>query len=457
MHKSSLTIESCRQHLEELIFDSSSLPNSEVSNPDLGLVGIELEVFAYRMTGNKEKPFTPVRFNNESGSLREVFLKISEDSGGKALYEKTNDPEIGEELLKKIEFPNGDNFQFEPGGQVEIIINPCTDLMEVESRLHFKQSILSKITSEYGIHFTQHGTNPWFGTEEIGLQVKKDRYRHLQNYLDGIGSYGKMMMRQTGSLQINLDLGNTEKTRVKRIVAANLLSPIATALFANSSYTAGKINGLKSYRSFIWQQLDPKRTGILPLKHMDNSWSKDNVLNEYLKFSLKAPLVYIERIPDVKVPSEFTFKKWLKNPFHNHTPDLNDFDHHLSLLFPEVRLRKYVELRSIDAPPEEWQMVPLYFYTGLLYNRKYLEKVLDLLLPLKNEIEELYKTAVNGFENDKLYQLSLEIMKLSIEGFAELPSVFKNEKQTEKLVSFYEHFTSKRTSFADESLLIYTK
>lgn len=457
MHKSSLTIDSCRQHLDEIIFGSSSLPNSEVPNPDLGLVGIELEVFPYQITGNKEKAVAPGRFNEGSLSLKEVFLKVSEDFGGKALYEKNSDPEIGEELLKKIEFPNGDNFQFEPGGQVEIIINPCKDLMELESRLHFKQSILAKITSEYGIHFTQHGTNPYFGTEEIGLQVQKARYLHLQNYLDGISKYGRMMMRQTGSLQINLDLGNTEETRVKRIIAANLLSPIATALFANSSFTAGKINGLKSYRSFIWQQLDPKRTGILPLKNIDNSWSKENVLIEYFKFSMNAPLVYIDRLPDVKVPSDFTFRNWLKKTFHNQTPDLGDYNHHLSLLFPEVRLRKYLELRSIDAPPEEWQIVPVYFYIGLLYNSKYLEKLLDLLLPHKNEIENLYKTAVFGVEDDKLFNLSKKIMKLSIEGFKEIPSAFKDEKQTAKLISFFEHFTLKRKSFSDESLLFYQK
>ena len=266
-----------------------------------------------------------------------------------------------------------------------------------------------------------------------------------------------MMMRLTGSLQINLDLGKDEKTRVKRIIASNLLSPIATALFANSLITSGTKNDLKSYRSFIWQKLDPKRTGILPLEKICESFTKRSVIEEYLNFSLNAPLIYIEKDPLYDTPLEFTFKDWLSQDLNGHSPDISDFANHLSLLFPEVRLRKYLELRSVDAPPREWQMIPVYFYTGLLYDNNILEKTLDLLIPVKKEIENLRREAVNGFLKEELYTLSKQIMNLSIEGFKALPSSFKDEKQTHKLISFYENYTLNRKCFADDSIKFLNK
>ncbi len=441
-----LTTAACRNFLEETIFGSSSLPNLEISKMDVGLVGIELEVFPFQIL--KDSKVAPIQFK----SYKDLLIKIAAGFEGVPVYEEEDT-----DLLKKIEFPNGDNFQFEPGGQIEIIINPCQHLVELESRIDFMQSILSEITKIQGIQFAQHGTNPWFGTNEINLQVPKQRYINLQNYLDKISPFGRMMMRLTGSLQINLDLGNDEKTRVKRIIATNLLSPLATALFANSSVTSGTKNDLKAYRSFIWQKLDPKRTGILPLEKICESFKKEEVIEEYLNFSLNAPLIYIEKDPLYDTPLEFTFKDWLSQDLNGHHPDISDFANHLSLLFPEVRLRKYIELRSVDAPPKEWQMVPVYFYTGLLYESSFLEKTLDILIPVKEDIENMARKATNGFLSEELYLLSKQIMKLSIEGFKALPSSFKDENQTDKLISFYENYTSKRRCFADDSIDFFKK
>lgn len=429
-----LTRESCRKYLEAIIFNYSE-------NTQPGLVGIELEVFPFKKSENS---VLPVPFSE----YIEILISTSKDLGGTPIYEEEIN---GIRRLKKIAFPNGDNFQFEPGGQIEIIINPCKNLPELEVRLASKQSLLSEISKAHGIYFTQHGTNPFFDTEELGLQNPKSRYQFLQNYLDEISDYGRKMMRLTGSLQINLDSGKNEETCVKRIVAANLISPFATALFANSSVTSGIKGNMKSFRAYIWQHLDSKRTGILPLKKITESWKKDTVIEEYLNFSLEAPIIYFQK-GSSGFPSKFTFGYWIENPIESQIPKLKDFEQHLSLLFPEVRLRKYLELRSVDAPPDDWQMIPVYFYTGLLYNPATLENTQKLLLPYKNDLSIFLKKAINGLEDDELYRISGELMKLAIDGFSDLPSDFINKKQQKKMQSFHKNFTSKRLCPAETSV-----
>ncbi|CAM4122802.1 glutamate-cysteine ligase family protein [Gillisia limnaea] len=451
MNQKTLTHQCCREYLEETIFGTTSFPNPEVWEKEIGLLGIELEIFPFKIS---EGLPVPIRIQDETIKLLDILINASATIAGKAIYEEEGK---NKNLLKKIEFPNGDNFQFEPGGQIEICINPCKNLRELEGRIKAKQNLLSKITSEYGIHFAQYGTNPWFGTEDLGLQIPKQRYLNLQNYLDAISPFGRKMMRLTGSLQVNLDLGRDEDTRIKRIVAANLLSPFATAIFANSPVAAGKINGFKSYRSNIWQQLDPKRTGLLPLEKIIKSWKKEDVVGEYLKFALNAPLIYIGENPEHILASEYTFDHWLQHPINDHSPKITDFINHLSLLFPEVRLRKYLEIRSVDAPPKEWQMLPVYFYTGLLYSNLVLDKTLKLLMPKQENIKQMLTESVNGFINDDLYHLSREVMKLAIEGFLGLPSKFKDKTQVESMVSFYEKYTSKRRCFADDSIEFFNK
>lgn len=451
MSKKPLIRHSCQEYLDETIFGSSSFPNPKVWEKEIGLVGIELEIFPFKI---REGLHVPVRIQDEPLNLLDILINASAATAGKAIYEEEG---RNKNLLKKIEFPNGDNFQFEPGGQIEICINPCKNLRELEGRIKAKQNLLSKITSEYGIHFAQYGTNPWFGTEDLGLQIPKQRYLNLQNYLDTISPFGRKMMRLTGSLQVNLDLGWEEDTRIKRIVAANLLSPFATAIFANSPLTAGKINSFKSYRSYIWQQLDPKRTGLLPLEKIIKSWKKVDVVEEYLKFALDAPLIYMEKHPEFILASEYTFDHWLQHPINAHSPEITDFINHLSLLFPEVRLKKYLETRSVDAPPKEWQMLPVYFYTGLLYNNSSLNKTLDLLISKQENIEQMLTESVHGFINDDLYHLSNEVMKLAIEGFSGFSSNYKDKIQVELMVSFYEKYTSKRRCFADDSIEFFNK
>src|SRR5690606_11328332 len=151
-------------------------------------------------------------------------------------------------------------------------------------------------------------------------------------------------------------LGDAVDTRIRRVVAANLLVPFVTGLFAHSPRISGQATGHKAYRSHIWQQADPARTGVLPMEHVASSMRADDLFEAYLGFAMRAPVVFIPALGDVVLPRELTFADWMREPIAGIRPDITHFAYHLTLLFPEVRLRGYLELRTADAPPPEHQL-----------------------------------------------------------------------------------------------------
>ncbi|MEO9144300.1 MAG: glutamate-cysteine ligase family protein [Ginsengibacter sp.] len=452
MHKSPtlLTRELCRDYIENHLF-SPGTPNTGRPPGEVGFIGLELESFPYCI--NSQKKTHTVNFNGGNDSLLNVLRDSSEAFGGVARYlDKGAADDQQRPLTGAIEFPDGSSFQFEPGGQTEISTAPCDSIEKVNAQLKSRQEILRMLKQKNGIHFAQFGTNPWFNAEDIGFQMNKIRYRAMAHYFDGVNSFGKKMMLQTCSLQVNLDLGIDWATRIKRIIAANLLAPFVTALFANSPVIAGKVNGYKSYRSLIWQHLDPCRTGVLPLNQLSKTFSKEDLIDAYLEFALKAPIIYIEEFGNQVFPRNFTLEYWITNPIQGLLPGINHLKNHLSLLFPEVRLKGYLELRSADVPPPEWQMIPAYFYSGLLYSNRHLDKTIDMLLPFASQLPTLMEKATCGLETEDIFNTSKNLMHLAIEGFSGLPDFFKNENDIRQFVSFFERFTMERKTFADECL-----
>ena len=452
MHKppTLLTREICRNYIEEHLF-SPCFRNTGRLREEVGFVGLELESFPYCI--NSQKEIHTVKFDGGNGSLLNALMDSSEGFCGVARYldKGGTDGQQGP-LICAIEFPDGSNFHFEPGGQTEISTAPCDCMEKVNAQLRSRQEILNMVTQNNGIHFAQFGTNPWFNIEDIGFQMKKIRYRAMADYFDSINSYGQKMMLQTCSLQVNMDLGIDWAMRIKRIIAANLLAPFVTALFANSPVTAGKVNGYKSYRSLIWRHLDPSRTGVLPISQLSKTFKKEGFINAYLEFALKAPIIYIEEFGGQVFPGNFTLEYWITNPIQGLLPGINHLKNHLSLLFPEVRLKGYLELRSTDAPPREWQMIPAYFYSGLLYSNRHLDKTIDLLLPFASQLPGLMGKATRGLETEDIFNTSKNLMHLAIEGFSGLPDLFRNKNDIRQFVSFFEKFTLQRKTFADECL-----
>ncbi|MCC7401643.1 MAG: hypothetical protein IT214_09170 [Chitinophagaceae bacterium] len=450
-----LTREICRNYIEESLFGPAHYP-SNLRDEHVKSIGVERECFPFMINDQNDRQ--PVRLFGNGDSLSDILIHYSEMKGGVARYKtknllgKNNDT-----IIEAIDFPDGCNFQFEPGAQVEISTSPSQGIDDLSCKLNFMQQILHEVSRQTNFRFVQCGTHPWFTTGQIGMQLNKPRYRAMSRYFEKINEFGSKMLVQTCSLQVNVDTGCDWDTRVKRFVAANLLAPFATALFAHSPVTAGKINGYKSYRSFIWQQLDQSRTGLITANRNKNSLDKDALIDAYLRFALNAPVVFIEDFGDETFPANITLEYWITNPVNGLQPTLAHFKNHLSLLFPEVRLKGYLELRSADAPPPEWQMIPVLFYCGLLYSNHCLEKTLDLLLPFRSELPSLMQQAVFGLEQDDIFKTAKKLMPLAIEGFSGLPESFRGNDTLPRAISFLENYCMQRKTFADDFLEEFVK
>ncbi|MBT8188900.1 MAG: hypothetical protein KJO29_00610, partial [Bacteroidia bacterium] len=294
-----LTLEKCREIIEQKLFNNST----KTANRDfVGLVGLELEsipVFC-PFPGHHQK--IPDLFGHDF-SVANALLEISRRKDQNI----TGYPD-------KISLSGGSGFQFEPGGQTEITTRPCQSLTELKNELAFCQEIQEKVTEEFSIQFIQHGINPWFNEFEIGLQNNKQRYKTMAQYFDEIGPYGRKMMVQSCSMHINLDFGEDWDTRISRFILSNLLVPFSSVLFANSAIVSGKKSMHKSYRRFIWNHLDPTRTGMLDLKGLSGLPDKDWIIDKYLEFVLNAPLIYIEGTDESEAPLKISLDKWLKKP-----------------------------------------------------------------------------------------------------------------------------------------------
>ncbi|SDA69441.1 glutamate--cysteine ligase [Algoriphagus alkaliphilus] len=438
-----LTLDGCRNFLAQTLFEPKTDSGASQKNSDK--IGVELEAFPVRFTDYEKTKAIPIPLKGEKLSLHQELEKASALMDGKVDFSNNGS-------LAPIRFPNGSLFQYEPGGQLEIATSPCKTLPELIAQLRLQQDILDRITSEHQIYFSQLGTNPWFDLTQIGLQLDKPRYRALQEYFSRLGPYGVQMMRQTCSLHVNLDLGLAESTQVKRIVAANLLAPFATAIFANSGILEGKITTRKSHRSYLWQQLDSSRTGVRGLEPFDGLPEKSQLIETYLDFAMKAPILHIRALGDRVFPVDFTFDYWLKNPIAGLSPSWDDLENHLSLLYPEVRIKGFLEIRTADALPREWQLVPAFFYTGLLYSNDSLEKVLELLLPFQKEINAIWEKSSFGFESNEIFGISGKLMKLALDGMAGFEEEFACKDSKLNLENYYNTFTSQRKSVAEATV-----
>ncbi len=442
--------ETCRNYIEEFLF--GPVGNLNIDHKEIARrIGAELECFPYAI--NAQNKILPVRLYGNSNSLMNVLVRHSAMKEGiprRAFENALNDQQ--DSMITAIDFPDGSSFHFEPGAQTEISAAPCDSLGMLSDKIHFLQQILHEIINQSGFRFVQCGTNPWFSVDEIGMQINKTRYRAMSRYFDSLNTFGRQMMLQSCSLQINMDAGSDWDTRTKRFLAANLLAPFATALFAHSPVIAGKVNGYKSYRSFIWQQLDTSRTGVITTGKAKSIFDKEAMIDAYLNFALKAPVIFIEEFGDEIFPPNITLEYWIDHGVKDLKPTMSHLKNHFSLLFPEVRLKGYLELRSVDAPPPEWQMVPVLFYCGLLYPDHYLNKTLDLLLPFESELHSLMEQAVFGLGSDVIFETAKKLMSLSIEGFSGLPESFLDKEILDRANTYYEKFTLQRKTFADDWL-----
>lgn len=406
-----------------------------------GMVGIELELFPLIQVSEPQPSIMPLY---GQGSSTEALSRLL--TNNRLWKADRND----DGSIRRIDLGQGDQITFEPGGQIEYSSKPFACLDDACKALVTAQKTLSEGLKGENITLLQAGSHPWQSAEDIGLQMSKPRYQAMDRYFQSIESSGRRMMRETCTIQVNLDFGGQEHTLAKRYLAANLLAPIMTAVFAHSPISLGQPNGYRSVRAHIWQNLDPNRTGFPDLEKVSQQMSLQACAQVYLDHVIEANVVFVSDL-NFKVPDRpITFREWMRDGIDGVYPKASDFETHLSLHFPEVRARGFMELRSLDCQAEAWQIVPACVWTGLLYDDQSLTKVLDLLTPHLSEVRNLWKMSPNGLQSTVLHDLSRKIMYLAEEGFTRLPSCYQGKGKVNLIRSYIELFTSRGRCPADD-------
>ena len=273
-----------------------------------------------------------------------------------------------------FQLKNGGAITLEPGGQVEYSSPPFHTPEEALADVAQVESLLCREGEKVGLTFATCGFNRWLGDAAPQLVVQKPRYLVMDRHFEKIGPYGRMMMRQTCATQINLDFGSAEMLE-RRWRVANLASPALNALFANAPHSY-RGTDFKSFRYEIWRYTDPCRTGSL-----DGLLDTDPV-SAWLNFALEASVMLIPADGDFReATTPISFRQWMNGDGHpdDGFPDMDDWQLHLTTLFPDVRPRGFLELRLIDALPPQARDAAVVLSTMLLYNRHLLEESLRVL------------------------------------------------------------------------------
>ena len=258
---------------------------------------------------------------------------------------------------------DGASVSLEPGGQFELSGAPLKTMHETCNEVGTHLREVREIADPLGVAFVGLGASPLWGLAETRI-MPKGRYKIMMEYMDRVGRLGRQMMFRTCTVQANLDFGS-EADMVKKFRVALALQPLGTALFANSPFLEGRPNGFLSYRSQIWTDTDPDRTGMLPFVFEDGMG-----FERYVDYALDVPMYFVRRGGKYLNAAGLSFRDFMDGKLDilpGEKPAIDDFADHLSTIFPEVRLKQFLEMRGSDAGP--WSRLCAFsaFWTGLLY------------------------------------------------------------------------------------------
>jgi glutamate--cysteine ligase len=278
----------------------------------------------------------------------------------------------------------------EPGGQLELSGAPLETIHQTCDEAHKHLAEAKAICEELGAGLMGLGFNPKWRREDIPW-MPKGRYKIMRDYMPKRGKLGLDMMLRTCTVQVNLDF-SSEADMVKKLRVSLALQPIATALFANSPFTEGKPNGFVSYRSQIWTDTDPDRSGMLPF-----AFESGMGFERYVDYALDVPMYFVFRDGKYIDVSGQSFRAFIAGRLHNLAgvrPTLSDWADHLTTLFPEARVKKYMEMRGADGG--RWRTlcaVPA-LWVGLLYDQTALDAAWDLCKDWNAEERQALRNAV---------------------------------------------------------------
>ena len=315
---------------------------------------------------------------------------------------------------------DGGVVSFEPGGQIEYASPPSRSLTALVNRLRAVVLPLRSAAAAEGISLLPVGIDPVNPVERVPLQLASERYTRMAAHFGRIGPFGARMMRQTAAFQISLDFDDEPRLRWRLL---NALSPFVTAIFASSAVYAGRDTGHQSFRALCWRQLDPRRTGL--------PCDDRRPLDGYLDFALGAPAILFPTVGEQCLP----FGDWIARA----NPTIEEWEAHLGTLFPEVRPRGHLELRSADAVDPAWYPAPLAFVAGLAYEPHALRTALELL-PVA-ELGLLERAGRLGLNDPTIARTAVDLFDLALDACAALGPRFLHPAHLEEARAYCESYT----------------
>jgi glutamate--cysteine ligase len=337
-------------------------------------IGTEHEKFVYRVSDHRAPSY------DEPGGIRDLLNALTE-FGWTPVIENGN-----------VIALSGDDgtISLEPAGQFELSGAALETLHQTcaEAGRHLTQC--KKVGEKLGLGFLGLGMWPDKARSELPI-MPKGRYKIMLNYMPKVGNLGLDMMLRTCTIQVNLDY-SSEADMVRKFRVGLALQPVATALFANSPLTEGKPNGYRSFRSHIWEDTDPDRTGMLPFVFEDGFGYE-----RYLDYALDVPMYFVYRDGNYIDVAGRSFRDFLDGKLAElpgEKPVLSDFIDHLSTAFPEVRLKSFLEMRGADGG--RWGKICALpaLWVGLLYDDQALDAAWDLVKHWTIEEREALRGAV---------------------------------------------------------------
>ncbi|MEE4253396.1 MAG: glutamate-cysteine ligase family protein [Desulfuromusa sp.] len=302
----------------------------------------------------------------------------------------------------------------EPGGQLELSGKFCCDITCSWRDLNRYRQHIVTMGYELDLVFLGLGVHPFSSLDEIAW-LPKPRYQIMGPYMLKTGDMGQRMMKQTAGTQVNLDFSD-EADCVRKLRVVQWLSPVCYALFANSAILEDQPSGYLSLRGEIWSRTDPDRCGLIERLLYPSAG-----LNDFVEYALDVPLYLIERqqrFIDL-TQQRFTFRQFLEDGWKGEQATMDDWSQHLSTLFPEVRLRPQIEVRSADSLPPRYTAAVAALYKGLLYTEQGLSGVESIFSDLEPEdFRRLYqaswqdglKTRIKG---GTLQEVAIKLLKIA--------------------------------------------
>jgi glutamate--cysteine ligase len=370
-------------------------------------IGTEHEKFPFYRGGNAPVPYAGAR------GIAALLEALHDRFGWDTVTENGNII-----ALRRKDCPKGGAISLEPGGQLELSGAPLATLHETYEELRQHLFEVGEIGGELGIGFLGLGFSPKWTLAETPV-MPKERYRIMMRYMPTRGKRGLDMMFRTATVQVNMDFGD-EADMVAKMRVGLALQPVATALLANSPFTDGKPNGFQSHRAEMWRDTDPNRTGLLPFV-----FEQGMGFERYVDYALDVPMYFVyrdERYIDVAGASFRDFLAGKLAALPGEKPTLDDWADHLTTLFPDVRLKRFLEMRGADAGnfAQIWALPAL--WAGLIYDKEALNGARTLTANWSVRELQALRDAVpclglaTPFRGRTLREVGREVLELALIG-----------------------------------------